>query len=431
MASWCAAWAVATLGCGADHQPWIAPEGAGRGGQTAEVAGAGQGGAAAAAQGGMTNGGAGLATTGGNSGAPASGGALSGGNGSGGTSSDGGGAGVAAGAGGGGSTGEAGSAGTAAAGGDGGGGEAQGGGGGGAGTAAGTGGAAGGGSGAGAGGAPAGPVVDRTNPRLHQTQFPADDADPDARQALGNEYAYLDTRVAPTGKLVVYLHGAGTFNDCGNGALGTLVAGWGFHWFGPCYLSNYGVENCGNDIEGCRLEAFEGTDHHPFLQIGPPDAIERRIVRGLRHLQQLDPEGGWEFFVDGEQPRWPEIVTTGHSHGASSAAVIGVHRLVSRVVSLAGPYDPGQAWLSATPMTPRDHFYGFSHTGDGQHAGHLAAFASLGLPGTPTQVDGATPPYAGSHRLYSSASVGDAHASVTSGNVPSFTEVWRYLYGAP
>jgi len=97
---------------------------------------------------------------------------------------------------------------------------------------------------------------------------------------------------------------------------------------------------------------------------------------------------------------------------------------------LAGPYDPGQAWLTQTPMTARDRFYGFSHTGDSQHSGHLAAWQSLGLPGNPTKVDGAQPPYGGSHRLESSASVSDAHQSVATGNISGFVDAWRYLYGA-
>jgi hypothetical protein len=379
------------------------PADAGRGGTGAGGTSAGTGGtgsAAGAGSGGAESGGAGTAGTSSAGQASGAGGGEGAGAGTGGTAGGptGGSAGVAGNGGDGPSAGAAGAAGTA---------------------------------GGGAAGGASGPNVDRANPRLHQLQFTADDADPEASRALGREYAYLDTRVELTGKLVVYLHGAGDFGDCGNGALGTLVSSWGFHWFGPCYLSNYGVENCGNDIEGCRLEAFEGVDHHAFLQIQPPDSIERRIVRGLRHLQDLDPQGDWEFFIDGDAPRWSAIVITGHSHGASSAAVIGTHRLVSRVVSLAGPRDAGQAWLSSTPLTPRDAFFGFSHSGDGQHQDHLAAFAALGFPGMPTRVDSAAPPYADSHRLYSGASVGDAHASVTSGNIAQYVDVWRYLYGAP
>jgi len=282
---------------------------------------------------------------------------------------------------------------------------------------------------AGAGGSPGGPAVNRTNPKLYQLQFSASEADPQATKALGKEHAYLDTRVAPKGKLVVFLHGAGEFTDCGDGALPTLVAGWGFHWFGPCYLSNYGVDNCGNDIEGCRLEAFEGSDHSKAVTIARPDSIEERLVRGLKRLQTLNPEGDWQYFLDGNAPRWSSIIISGHSHGASSSGVIGVHRNVDRVVMMAGPYDPGQAWLSLTPMTPRDRFYGFSHTGDSQHSGHLAAFQSLGLPGSVTKVDNAQPPYGNSHRLESSASVSDAHQSVASGNISGFINVWRYLFG--
>jgi hypothetical protein len=282
---------------------------------------------------------------------------------------------------------------------------------------------------AGAAGTPTGPSVDRSNPKLHDIAFSANDADPAATRALGDQHAFLDTRVAPRGKLVIYLHGAGAFQSCGGGALGTLVASFGFHWLAPCYLSDYGVDNCGDDIAGCRLEAFEGVDHHPFVSIARPDGIEQRIGRGLRYLQQQNPAGDWQYYLNGDAPRWSEIIISGHSHGASSSGLIALHRLVSRVVMLAGPYDPGQAWLALTPLTPRDRFFGFTHTGDGQHAGHLAALAALGLPGTPTSIDTSTPPYASSHRLTSSRSGGDAHGSVTSGNIAEYVPVWRHLYG--
>jgi len=278
------------------------------------------------------------------------------------------------------------------------------------------------------GGNGSGPAVDRTNPMLYQLQFTAKEADAQAKMATGKEHAYLDTRVAPKGKLVVFLHGADDFADCGNGALATLVAGWGYHWFGPCYQANYGVENCGNDIEGCRMEAFEGMDHTTVLNITRPDSIEERIVLGLKRLQTVNPQGDWQYFLDGNAPRWSQIIISGHSHGASTAGVIGVHRAVDRVVMMAGPNDPGQGWLSSTPLTARDRFYGFSHTGDSQHSNHLAAWTALKLSGTATKVDGAQPPYGGSHRLFSGASVSDAHQSVAAGNISGFVDAWRYLY---
>jgi hypothetical protein len=191
-----------------------------------------------------------------------------------------------------------------------------------------------------------------------------------------------------------------------------------------------------DDIEGCRLEAFEGVDHHDFIDIGPPDSIETRVARGLAFVQAQNPEGDWTYFVEDGTPRWNRIVISGISHGASSSGVIGIHRSVDRVVMLSGPLDTGQAWLEKTPLTPIDRFWAFSHTADEQHPGHLAAFETLGVPGAPTSVDGATAPYRGSHRLITSAPTGDGHSSVQAGGSSpddgnggyAFLPVWETLY---
>jgi hypothetical protein len=319
------------------------------------------------------------------------------------------------------------------------GGSGQGGSGGGASSGAGAGGSTGtlGGAGGqgGAGAGDPGPNVDTSDPQLYETAFTADEADPDATEALGTQVAFLDTRVPPCGLLVVYLHGAGTPATCGSNAHGEMLAGLGFHVLGPCYLSAYGVGGCGDDIEGCRLEAFEGVDHHPFIDVSPPDSIEVRVARGLAHVQAQNPEGDWTYFLDGDKPRWEKIVISGISHGASTSGVVGIHRLVRRVVSLSGPLDTGQAWLEKSPITPIDRFFGFSHTGDDQHPGHLQAFEVLGLTGEPTSVDGASPPYGGSHRLISSAQTDDGHlatqaggSSPGSGGDYEYLPVWTYLY---
>jgi hypothetical protein len=275
---------------------------------------------------------------------------------------------------------------------------------------------------------PPGPVVDRTDPKLYSFTFKPDQADPQASLALANQNAYLDTRVESRGKLVVFLHGAGEPSSCGGGALATLVAGWGFHWLGPCYVSSYGVGNCGDDIAGCRLEAFEGVDHHALIDIDVPNSIEGRVVAGLEYLQEQNPQGDWQYFIDGDKPRWSQIVVSGSSHGASSSGLIGMHRTLQRVVMLAGPLDTDQAWLEGTPMTPIERYFGFTHTGDEQHSGHLAAFAALGLPGTPSVVDGAEPPYASSHRLVSSRATGNGHNAVSDGNIEDYHPVFEYLF---
>ncbi len=287
-------------------------------------------------------------------------------------------------------------------------------------------------------GEPTGPDVDLSDPRLYDFEFTADELDPAATLALGIEHAQLDTTVTPIGKLVVYLHGAGAPPICGSKAHGQVLAGMGFHVLHPCYVSDYGVGNCDDDIGGCRLEAFEGVDHHPFIAITPPDSIETRVVAALGHLQSLHPGGDWQYFIKDGAPRWSDIIISGISHGASSSGLIAIVREVDRAVMLSGPLDSGQAWLKQAPLTPIDRFHGFTHTGDGQHPGHLQSFSDMMLLGEPTSIDGALPPYDDSHRLQSSAPTGDGHTSTQAGGSSPkdgdaylFLPVWRTMYGAP
>jgi hypothetical protein len=289
----------------------------------------------------------------------------------------------------------------------------------------------------GSGGTPdPGPNVDTTDPQLYEAQFSADEADDNADEVLGTQLAFLDTSVPIQGKLVVYLHGAGLPSTCGSNAHGTMLASLGFHVFSPCYHSGYGVGNCNDDIEGCRLEAFEGVDHHAFIDVSPANSTETRIVRGLAHLQTLIPQGDWSYFVQNGSPRWDKIIISGISHGASSSGVVALHRNVSRAVMLSGPLDSGQAWLMKTPLTPVASLWALSHTDDSQHPGHLQAFDDMGLVGQPTSVDGAMPPYGGSHRLISSAATNNGHGAVQAGSVSpqdgngdwTYLPVWTTLY---
>jgi len=277
-----------------------------------------------------------------------------------------------------------------------------------------------------------------SNAAITRTSFQPSEADPAASLALGEQRAMLQQGGPHQGRLAVFLHGAGVGQSCGPGAHLRELALMGFHVFAPCYVSDYGVENCGDDIGGCRLEAFEGVDHHPFVEIAPPDSIEGRLAAGLRLLAERQPADGWQGYLDADgRPRWDRIVLTGHSHGASTAALIGKVRDVARIVLLAGPYDQGQRWLTDRGKTPAERYFGLTHSADRQHDGHLAAFEALGLPGAPVDVDHAAPPFDHSHRLITGVASGRPHSAVRAGGVsPSVGDrfvlepVWRYLYGA-
>ncbi len=288
--------------------------------------------------------------------------------------------------------------------------------------------------------------VDRTNPRLFNLTVKPVEADPGADKWLFDQYAYLDTRVAPRGQLVVYLGGAGSMPSRGPLA---YLAPLGFHTLSPAYANDYGVDTgCASRDRDCtrkkRMEALEGIDHSPLIDVTPPNAIETRVARMLVVLQQRNPQGDWAYFLAGDRPAWDRIIIAGHSHGASSAGLIGKVRRVVRAISLSGPFDQtgtvADTWQSLPSLTPVDRFWGFTHTGEDQHVGHLRSFEAMMMPGMPTSVDGAAmPPYGGSHRLITSFAVpvGSEHGSTSLGSAAAklgdgslaFAPVWRLMFG--
>jgi hypothetical protein len=289
-----------------------------------------------------------------------------------------------------------------------------------------------------------GPRVDRSNPMAYVVVFKANVADPAATRLLGDQQAFLDTRVAPLGKLVVHLHGSGEKTLCGYTDHGKLLSSWGFHVFEPCYDASVSWRDtaCGGAVGDCRLEMLDGSDHSPRLTIARAESIEGRVVKALQYLVRMNPQGDWGYFLDGEQPRWPSIIISGQSFGATSAPLIAKNRPVARSVSLSGPLDNGAAWQKAASMTPLDRFYFFSHVNDGQHPSHMSSMAAMGIPGMPVNVEMSMPPYNDSHRLVGSQTTYngmriDGH-NATEARMQSpqdasgkylYEPVWRYLYG--
>jgi hypothetical protein len=292
-----------------------------------------------------------------------------------------------------------------------------------------------------------GPKVDRTSPMSYYLVFKASAADPAATRLLGDEQAFLDTRVEPQGKLVIHLHGSGEKTLCGYTEHGKMLASFGFHVFTPCYDASvsWSDPSCGAAIGDCRLEMLDGSDHSAHLTVNRADSIEGRVVKALAYLAKMNPQGDWGYFLDGDQPRWSSIIISGQSFGATTAPLIAHYRPVVRSVSLSGPLDNGAAWQKAASMTPLDRFYFFSHVNDGQHPSHMSSMAAMNIPGMPVNVETSMPPYANSHRLVGSLTTFngmriDGH-NATEARMQSpqdaatgkylYEPVWRYLYGVP
>ncbi len=278
--------------------------------------------------------------------------------------------------------------------------------------------------------------------------------DPAADKYQDPQYAYRAGDATTLRKpLVVYLVGANA-KPFGSRPMLQMLARFGFRVLCPMYATDYNISKVcqapDEPDDDChkkaRLEAFEGGDQSPHLDISRANSAEERVARLLKQLGTQDPEGGWASYLDGDKPRWADIIIAGHSHGASTAGLVGKVRRVNRVVMLSGPYDSRGGnpapWIAMPSLTSADRFFGFSHAKEEQNAGHLKAWQTLklGTMGAPVTVDGGEAPFGGSHQLLTALppdGTSSPHGTTTAGKATpnnadgsyKLEPVWRYLFG--
>ncbi|TWU15011.1 hypothetical protein Pla52o_55480 [Novipirellula galeiformis] len=262
------------------------------------------------------------------------------------------------------------------------------------------------------------------------------------------EFASVDTRVAPQGKLAIWLmgHNSGLFERLNEYGIHAIGVSYARGWFGKLAQPRPADAYARGRI---RLEAATGLDFSDELDLLPPDGAAERARQMVLWLSKENPQGNWEQFLadDGSRLRWDKIIVTGASHGSTTAARFAQHQRVDRVVMLCGPRDQDQDWQSLPSATPANRFFGFTHVLDGGWTGdhYCRSWEMLGLHafGPIVNVDSTPPPYENSRRLITAADVGGdarrAHGSVTpGGSSPKdangelrFDPVWRYLYNHP
>jgi hypothetical protein len=266
-------------------------------------------------------------------------------------------------------------------------------------------------------------------------------------QDLG--HARANRGVPSKGRLVVWMMGY-------NPDLFEFLSEDGFHvlrvHYANGWFNRFGKEPPPEDtytLGKIRLEAATGQDHSELVQIELPDGMQERVRQFLKWLAQEHPDEGWhEYLRDGGTSiDWDRVVLSGASHGATTSARFALHQRVDRVVLFCGPRDQYESWQSLPSATPRERFFGFTHTLDTGWSGdhYCRSWQMLGLHdfGPLVDVDSTPPPYAHSRRLLTSADVGNdakrAHSCVTPGRLALrnadgealHADVWRYLFNHP
>ncbi len=269
-----------------------------------------------------------------------------------------------------------------------------------------------------------------------------------AEKPADREYASVDTRVAPQGKLAIWLMGynSGLFERLNEYGIHAIGVSYARGWFGKLCRPKPSDAYARGRV---RLEAATGLDFSDELDLLPPDGAAERARQLVMWLAKENPQGKWEQFLTDDQSRlrWDKIIITGSSHGSTTAARFAKHQRVDRVVMLCGPRDQDQDWQGLPSATPPNRYFGFTHVLDGGWTGdhYCRSWELLGLHqfGPIASVDDTKPPYGNSRRLISAADVGGdagrAHSSVTPGSRSPkdadgnmlFGPAWRYLYNHP
>ncbi|HEX2879731.1 MAG TPA: hypothetical protein VHO25_09335 [Polyangiaceae bacterium] len=242
----------------------------------------------------------------------------------------------------------------------------------------------------------------------------------------GHPFAVDLTAPIIMGKLVVDM-------GVSSGGIFGFAVDRGMHTYGgeiqpQCELS-YDPEPSQHNGD-CRLNRVDGLPYGDQNTDNEASSLFGNLKAGLQELAVSAPGQGWEYFLDSEgELRLQDIGFTGYSHGAQTAARIGVAYCVWRAVSRSGPrdnecgngtvagnwesgnlfggepaYDDNctrySTWIMDPPASPMSHFYSFGGKTDGQFGDFQWTLDHLGggFIGDPVNIS--TTPPGDSHRFY-------------------------------
>jgi hypothetical protein len=166
-----------------------------------------------------------------------------------------------------------------------------------------------------------------------------------------------------------------------------------------------------------RREVITATNYSADITIAGPDAIFTRLQETLTYLNSNYPGEGWGQYVSGGVPVWSKIVVGGHSQGGGHVGVMAKLYAMAGACYFASPPDwnnigsnllPANSvatWEAYTNVTPVANQYAIAGVSDASvpYAHMTSIIPNIGLTGSATSVDGASPPYGSSHFLTSDA----------------------------
>lgn len=189
------------------------------------------------------------------------------------------------------------------------------------------------------------------------------------KEVHGSDIALYDPSVPSQHKLIFMIEGTGA-SAMSMHADDRIFATKGFHVISVDYENNVISTVCEHSKDSAcsydfRKEIITGEPLSNLTNVDSANSLLNRFNTFLQYLVKNDLQGGWEKFLEGNKPRWENIIVAGHSQGSGHAAMLGKMFKVNRVLIFSGPQDYlvdmgiPSPWLSEKSATPEDRYYAF------------------------------------------------------------------------
>jgi hypothetical protein len=267
-------------------------------------------------------------------------------------------------------------------------------------------------------------------------------------------YAYLDTRAAARGKLIVFLSGTDSYPQHYQ-LFSQTAASLGYHVVNLNYLNGEPVSRCFQETDETCFSAFHeevifGSPGSDFVNVDSANSIYNRTLRLLVYLDGEHPGQGWSDFFTSGTLNVEKLVVAGHSQGGGHAAYFARVFAIDRLILFASPndysekYDRPAPWCEADFATSPTRFFGLLHRRDeiASASYQYAIWNVIGLLSSADTISADGSDFTSSHALVTNYEPNPNASPRLKHNVPvrddalptgsdgeHLISVWKYLLG--